>query len=190
MAADLGANVVIVVPTPVGKMAPETTSQEEWSNAVVSLREAGQYAEAKGVFLAVEALNRFETYLINKLELAKEFVEEVNQNNVRLMADLFHMNIEERNNVQTLNNIAPYLVHVHIADNTREAAGLGNTNFQEVISALIKMNYKGAITMEFLPPVSNPYSVVSENKDTSVHDFYTEQSINYIKGIVHSFSHS
>jgi D-psicose/D-tagatose/L-ribulose 3-epimerase len=187
MSEKVGASLVIVVPSPVGKNSPESTSQEEWKNAVESLKETGEYAQSKNITLAIEALNRYETYLVNKLDTAKKLVEEVNMSSVRIMADLFHMSLEERDHDKALRNIAPYLSHVHIADNTREAAGLGMTNFKEVLATLINIGYKGAITMEFLPPISNPYLVVHQGEGGSVYDKYTQQSINHIKGIVNSF---
>jgi D-psicose/D-tagatose/L-ribulose 3-epimerase len=183
MAERLGASVVIVVPTPVGKTDPDTTSREEWELAVASLKEAGAYAETKNVYLAIEALNRFETYLVNKLDAAKKMVEEVNCSRVRIMADLFHMNIEERNHAASIKNIAPYLVHVHIADNTREAAGFGQTDFAEVVRALLEIDYQGCLTMEFMPPVSNPYLAARQSESGELFDQYTRQSIEHMKGL-------
>lgn len=187
MAVKVGASLVIVVPSPVGKSGPDRTTQEAWEHAVSSLKEAGQYAESKGIILVVEALNRFETFLVNKLANAKKLVEEVNVASVRIMADLFHMNIEEKSHVEALRNIAPYLAHVHIADNTREAAGYGQTNFTEVMKTLLELGYKGAITMEFMPPVANPYLSAQQNASTessAVFDEYTKQSIDHMRSIV------
>jgi D-psicose/D-tagatose/L-ribulose 3-epimerase len=184
MAERLGAVTVIVVPTYVGKTAPWTNAAEEWSNAISSFKDVGEYAEKKRINLAIEALNRFETYLVNNLELAFQFAEEVKMKNVRIMADLFHMNIEERNHVDALRKIAPYLVHVHIADNTREAAGLGQTDFRPVMKTLAEIGYRGSITMEFLPPVANPYLAANREGNGGIFDSYTERSIQEIKDIV------
>lgn len=186
LAVRTGASVVIVVPTPVGKSGPDTTAHEEWALAVESLKEAGTYAEKKGVLLAIEALNRFETYLVNTLENAKKLAEQVNVASVRVMADLFHMNIEERNNSDAIRNAASYIVHVHIADNTREAAGYGQTDFREVMATLSEVGYEGAITMEFMPRVSNPYLSAQQNASGTLYDDYTEQSIRHMKEIISS----
>ncbi|UVI27593.1 sugar phosphate isomerase/epimerase family protein [Paenibacillus spongiae] len=188
MAAQLGAKVVIVVPTAVGRTSPYTSPEKEWEFAVESLREAGAYAASKGVRIAIEALNRFETYLVNKLETANKLAEQINHPYVGIMADLFHMNIEERDHVQALQMIARHLVHVHIADNTREAAGLGQTDFTAIVRTLIEIGYNGALTMEFLPPVSNPYAAAERIEANSVFDDYTKQSISHLKEIVDSLS--
>ncbi|CAG7627768.1 sugar phosphate isomerase/epimerase family protein [Paenibacillus allorhizosphaerae] len=159
LASDVGASHVIVVPSPVGKLAPESTREAEWGYAAASLREAGAYASQRGVRIAVEALNRYETHLINKLDEATRLVKEVGSPHVKLMADLFHMNIEERNICQSLKDSAEHLIHVHIADNTREAAGRGQTDWASVMRTLQALGYQGPVTMEFMPTASNPYDV-------------------------------
>lgn len=184
MARSLGAKLVIVVPTAVGKTSPQASASEEWAHAVASFKEAGEYAAGTGVKIALEALNRFETYMVNNMETALRFVEEVNVESVNIMADLFHMNIEERNHATAIKRIARRLVHVHIADNTREAAGLGQTDFKSVMAALREIGYQGSITMEFLPPVANPYLAASAEGAADILDSYTERSILEIKRIV------
>lgn len=184
MAAELGAAHVITVPSPVGKLQAGTSRDEEWNNAVTNVREAGQYALSRKINLAVEALNRYETYLVNNLEASLSFVKEVNVESVRMMADLFHMNIEERDSSEALRHIAPYLIHVHIADNTREAAGLGQIDFAKIVDTLKAINYRGPITMEFLPTLSNPYLVTQQIEPDDLYDAYTEQSIRHIKNLV------
>jgi len=188
LAKTLHAATLIVVPTCVGKLSPETTLEEEWNNAIQSVKEAGLYAKEQGITIAIEALNRYETYLVNNLTLALRFVEEVNVEGVGVMADLFHMSIEERDMRDSIMKISRYLAHVHIADNTREAAGLGQTNFAPVISLLKELGYKGYITMEFLPAVSNPYVASGLQGEANVFDDFTKQSIKHMKEIVEALS--
>ncbi|PFP24452.1 sugar phosphate isomerase [Bacillus sp. AFS073361] len=188
LAKTLHASTLIVVPTCVGKLSPETTLEEEWNNAIQSVKEAGLYAKEQGITIAIEALNRYETYLVNNLTLALRFVEEVNVEGVGVMADLFHMSIEERDMRDSIMKISRYLAHVHIADNTREAAGLGQTNFAPVISLLKELGYKGYITMEFLPAVSNPYVASGLQGEANVFDDFTKQSIKHMKEIVEALS--
>lgn len=184
LAKSLHASTVIVVPTCVGKVQPETTIEEEWNYAIDGVKKAGLYAKEHDITLALETLNRYETYLANNLELGLRFVKEVDLESVKIMADLFHMSLEERDMIQSLKKISPYLVHVHIADNTREAAGLGQTDFKPVISFLKELGYKGYITMEFLPAVSNPYLASSLQGEANIFDHFTEQSIKHMKEIV------
>lgn len=74
------------------------------------------------------------------------------------MADLFHMSLEERDIPRSLRMIAKHLVHVHIADNTREAAGLGSTDFRAALRTLMDIGYCGSLTMEFMPRLRTPMS--------------------------------
>jgi D-psicose/D-tagatose/L-ribulose 3-epimerase len=184
MAAALGAAHVIVVPNAVGRTGPESTRDEEWSHAVNGIREAGIYAASKNISLAIEAINRFEAYLAINLTTALQLVEEVNVPSVKLMADAFHMNIEERDEMAILKKIAPYLIHVHIADNTREAAGMGNTDFEAMLRTLKEINYQGPLTMEFMPPVGDTYTIAAQGGSGELLDVYTERSIQEMKRIV------
>ncbi|PLT34473.1 sugar phosphate isomerase/epimerase [Bacillus sp. V5-8f] len=181
LAKNLNASTVIVVPTCVGKLSPETSVEQEWNHALSSVKEVAPYAKEQNITLVIEALNRYETYLVNNLNLALRFVEEINHESVKMMADLFHMSIEERDNIEILTKILPHLGHVHIADNTREAAGLGQTDFKPVISFLKEKNYNGYITMEFLPAVSNPYVASGLHGESNIFDDFTEQSIKHMK---------
>jgi D-psicose/D-tagatose/L-ribulose 3-epimerase len=181
MAVEVGAPYIIVVPSPVGKTTPDSTYDAAWNNSVKNIRLAADYAESKGIQFAIEALNRFETYMVNNLTKALEFVGEVNHPAVKLMADLFHMNIEENNFEQILRDIAPYLIHVHIADNTREAAGFGRTDFKNLIYTLKDIGYTGPLTMEFLPRVANPYEASGMESREQLMDSYAKQSIEHMK---------
>jgi D-psicose/D-tagatose/L-ribulose 3-epimerase len=186
LAKALNASTVIVVPTCVGKVNPETSMEEEWNNAILSVKEAGLYAEKQNITLVLETLNRYETYLASNLDAGLKFIKEVDQESVKIMADLFHMSLEERDMIESLTKISTYLAHVHIADNTREAAGLGQTDFKPVISFLKDLGYKGYITMEFLPAVSNPYIASKLHGEANVFDEFTKQSIEHMKEIVQS----
>jgi len=185
LAVRVGARCVIVVPSPVGVMAADGGAEEAWKMAVQSLRECGLYAQGKGVWLAVEALNRYETYLVNRMESAAELIKQTGVPEVKLMADVFHMNLEERDLCGTLRAIASDLVHVHLAENTREAPGVGNMDFRAIIETLRDNGYTGALTMEFMPAASNPYAVAQqERKQTGQLDDFAEKAIKHIKHIM------
>lgn len=190
-AAELGAAYIIVVPSPVGVTVPPTGCSYETArnNAAKSIREAAKYAEmysvqsGMSVSFVIEAINRYETYLINTLSLAKKFRDEIGQDNVGIMADLFHMSLEEADITKSLELVAPYLMHVHIADNTREAAGMGSTDFLTVLRTLKRLNYQGSLTMEFLPRISNPYEAANTTTRSNQMDTYAGQSIEFLKAL-------
>lgn len=161
LGAELGAGVVIVVPTAVGRTAPVESADAEWQWAVESIAEAAAALPADGPRLALEALNRYETYLVNSLGRAEELRRAVASPRVELMADLFHMNIEEDDVVDAVRTHAEHVVHVHLADSNRREPGRGHTDFAGVLRALDESGYDGVLTMEFLPPTANPYLAAS-----------------------------
>lgn len=186
MAVTLGAPLIIVVPSAVGKTSPDATYGEAWDNARGSIREVADYAGEKGVTLALEAINRYETFLASNLTLLKKLMEEIGHPSVKMMADLFHMNLEERSIEASLRMVAPSLVHVHVADNTREPAGFGRTDFLSAFKTLRQVGYRGAVAMEFLPPIANPYQAAGMDSQEERMTLYMRQSLEYIRAIVQS----
>ncbi len=182
-AVKVGAELIIVVPSPVGRTTkPEGITLEKLTeNAVKNVRRAADYAGEKGIKLAVEAINRYETYFINTLSKGLDFVKAVDHPAVGIMADLFHMNIEEASLTDSLYMIREKLLHVHIADNTREAAGMGHTDFKEVLRTLKHIGYEGSLTMEFMYRLADPYSAVEVSTQTGRMDRYAKQAIDYIR---------
>lgn len=182
-AVKVGASVIIVVPSPVGRVAPPEgkTMETLWSNAVSNLREAADYAQLKGVRFAIEAINRYETYFVNTLTKAYKLVKEINHPAVGIMADTFHMSLEENSMVKSLRMIADRLIHVHIADNTREPAGLGTTDFKEVLYTLRDIHYDGICAMEFMYRLANPYSSMGMDTQSALMDGYAQQAIRHMR---------
>jgi len=117
-----------------------------WSAEV--LHDAGDYAAAAGITLALEALNRFECYLCNTMEQLSRMVQAVNHPNVKAMFDTHHANIEEKKIPAAIWTIEPWLAHVHISENDRGTPGDGHVPFDEVFSALSEINYTGWFTIE------------------------------------------
>jgi len=182
-AVKVGAPLIIVVPSPVGRTEPlvEHPYDIAWKNAVFNIRNAADYAQSKGVIFVIEAINRYETYFVNTLTKALKFVKDVDHEAVKMMADLFHMGIEENNINASLHMIADYLKHVHLADNTREAAGLGCFDFKGLLYILRDIGYKGSLTMEFMPRVANPYVLSDMETHSQLMDTYAKQAIDYMK---------
>ncbi|WMC91785.1 sugar phosphate isomerase/epimerase family protein [Kineothrix sp. MB12-C1] len=160
------------------------TEERDLSRALESIRSAADYAQERNIKFVIEAINRYETCLLSNLSLAHSFVKDLSHPTVGLMADCFHAGFEERNFLQKLRVIAPYLWHFHIADNTREAAGMGNTDFREILDTLKEINYSGSLTMEFLPPTADPYAAVRLDTEDSLMDDYAERSIHIIKSLL------
>lgn len=112
-----------------------------------ALAELGNHAARHGVPLLYEPLNRYETNLYNRLEDAVTLA----TGNVKLLCDLFHMNIEEANVAAALTAAGPAVGHVHFVDSNRRPAGLGHTDFAAVATALKGIGYAGYLSAEAFP---------------------------------------
>jgi sugar phosphate isomerase/epimerase len=102
------------------------------------------------VKLALEPLNRYETALVNNVDEALEVLDIVGMENVGILFDTFHANIEEASIKKSILKAADRIFYVHIADSNRWAPGYGHLNFAEIIDALCKINYKGFLSAEVL----------------------------------------
>ena len=177
----VGAKLVIVVPTAVSKLAPSISKKEDWKNSVKAVQEVAKYAEKKDILLAIEPINRYETYLVNSVQDALYYAREVNSSHVKIMADTFHMNIEERDIPEAIRIAGSNLINVHIADSNRCSVGRGHINFKALIKALKEINYQYALTLEPLPPVSDPYLALEGGVSENIFDQYAAESIMGLK---------
>ena len=114
-----------------------------------------------GVPLLIEPLNRYETNLLTNVADGLTFLDRLNHPNVRLLCDLFHMNIEEADMAQSIRAAGPRLGHVHFVDSNRRAVGLGHTRMEPIIAALLEAGYNGYLSAEILP-LPDPISSASQ----------------------------
>ncbi len=117
----------------------------------LSLNELGPYAKSKGQPLLYEPLNRYETNLFNTLAAGCQVVDDLETDNVLLLADLFHMNIEEADIAGALRQAGRHVGHVHFVDSNRRAAGLGHMDHAPILEALQDIDYQGYLCVEAFP---------------------------------------
>jgi len=140
----------------VGKLVGRSRNEEEWDRAVAGLKEVAKVAGDNGVTLAMEPLNRFETYFINIAEDAIKLAKDVDHPNVAVHLDTFHMNIEEKSLYKAIKSTgdAGLLAHVHTCENDRGAPGSGHVDWDGVFKALHEVNYDGWFVIEsFVPAI-------------------------------------
>ena len=167
--AGLGGKMLTVVPSTVGKIVPMGSPEDEWQWAIDSLKEVIAYAEDKGVRLALEPLNRFETYFLNRHDQALALAEDVG-GTCGVCLDIFHMNIEEASWKEALRTAAEAgkLVDVHVADNNRMPCGQGAIDWADFIGTLEEIGYDDYLTVEFVVPVDRSrVSQLTEIADAS-----------------------
>jgi D-psicose/D-tagatose/L-ribulose 3-epimerase len=162
MISTLGGEVLTVVPSTVGKIVPMASPEDEWDWAVESLKECQAHAEERNVRLALEPLNRFETYFINRHDQALALAEDVG-GNCGVCLDIFHMNIEEADWAEAIRTVGDKLYAVHVADNNRMPCGQGAIDWGAFIGTLEEVGYDEFLTVEFVVTVDR--SRISTRKE-------------------------
>lgn len=171
MVKELGGQVMSVVPGSVGQLVPEATPEEEWAWAVESLQECNDHAQASGVRIGIEPINRFETFFINRAAQAIALAEAVGPT-CGVCLDSFHMALEEGDMHEAIRAAGDRLVDFHIGENNRHAPGLGTLDWEAIVATLRSIGYDGPLSMEFCPPFdrtpANPYPHQAETDFSGV----------------------
>jgi D-psicose/D-tagatose/L-ribulose 3-epimerase len=134
------------------QMASDAERRAQWERAADGLRSAAAYAAERGVALAIEPLNRFETDLVNTTEQGVRLCRDIGADNVGLLLDTFHMNIEEKDIGTAIRQAGPYLRHFHACENDRAAPGTGHVEWDDVFAALADVGYRGDAVIESFTP--------------------------------------
>ena len=152
MVKELDGTECTIVPATVGKIIPDGSPADEWRWVVAGLKEVYTHAQKCGVRMAIEPLNRFETYFLNRADQALRLAEDVGPN-CGVCLDVFHMNIEEVDMHAAIRKVGKRLADVHVAENNRLAPGMGSINWQKCVMTLREVGYTGALTMEAVAPI-------------------------------------
>ena len=134
-----------------GYAVPDIETEESFNWLVEGLNILGAYAQKHEVALLFEPLNRYETNLINRLEAGVNLIDRLNTRNVTLLADLFHMNIEEASIPEAIRNFGRHIGFVHFADSNRRPVGNGHIRMKEIAAALKDIKYDGYVSAEAFP---------------------------------------
>jgi sugar phosphate isomerase/epimerase len=179
-AAELEAPLFIVAPTAYSRVQPIADPHDEWLWAVEGIRATGEHAASLGVGLTLECWNRYGTFMLNRLDEGARMWRETGLTGGGIMADTFHMNIEERSIPAAIRTFGDLLNHVHLSDSNRLAPGLGHVDFAEVLQALVEVGYGGGITFELIPSLPN---VLGKQRHPPSFDDVALQALNHIKEV-------
>ena len=124
----------------------------EWERAVLNLTKVCHMADSRGLKIALEPLNRFETDLINTAEDVVKLVKDINHPAAKIMLDGFHMNIEEPDIERAIRLAGSDLIHLQVSENYRGTPGTGQTRWDAYKRALEAINYEGVISIESFTP--------------------------------------
>ncbi len=127
---------------------PSCDQANDW--LVDALKHVARAAGTHGVRLALEPINRYETDLVNTVADALSLIDAVNADNLGILFDTFHANIEEASIEASLRACGARLFHVHVADSNRWYPGAGHTDFARILATLREMKYAGWVSAEIL----------------------------------------
>jgi sugar phosphate isomerase/epimerase len=115
------------------------------------LSECVEVASDHGVRMALEPLNRYETDLIPSVQDGLDLINQIGSNNLGLLLDTFHMNVEETSIEKSIHQAGDRIFHFHVADSNRWYPGGGHLDFNSILHALRYVGYVGWISGEFMP---------------------------------------
>lgn len=149
VAAELGADVIAgPLYAPVGDLPGRRRTEDEWMRAVEAYQTLGPSLADARVSLAIEPLNRFETYFLNTVSDGVALCEAVDHPHVGLLFDTFHANIEEKDIARACRAAGRHIKHVHTSENDRGTPGSGHVDWPGVFDALAGLNYDKWLTIE------------------------------------------
>ena len=133
---------------PLGELPGRGRTDEEWAWCVDTLKRVAEHAERQGVTLALEPLNRFETYFLNIAADVLKLVDEIGSPNIKLHLDTFHANIEEKDTAAAIRAAGSRLGHFHVSESDRGVPGTGQVHWEDVFAALKEIGYDGWAAIE------------------------------------------
>ncbi|QDS93690.1 D-tagatose 3-epimerase [Roseimaritima multifibrata] len=139
-----------------------------------ALEELGEHATQYKVPLVYEPLNRYETNQVNTIAQGVDLLEQLSTDNVELLADLFHMHIEERDVAQALKDGDPHIGHIHFVDSNRRPVGEGHMNFIPIIEALREIQFEGYLSAEAFP---YPTPEAAAEQTMRAYDYWTGSTL-------------
>jgi D-psicose/D-tagatose/L-ribulose 3-epimerase len=147
--AEMGANLLSgPVYAPAGYLSGRRRTSDEWNWAVECFQGLGPVLEKNGITLAIEPLNRFETFFLNTLSDTAALCDAIGHPRIGVLLDTFHANIEEKSIPDGCRMLGPRLRHVHACENDRGIPGTGHVDFPGIVKALRETGYDGYLTIE------------------------------------------
>lgn len=157
LAAEVDAPTIGLIPTAVGRVGPLSSFEEERRRAVERAREVAAYAGERQIGVGIEAVNRYESFLVNTANDALAFAEDVGLANVGVILDAYHMNIEEHDPSRAVSAAGSKIRCLHLADSNRRGLGHGHVAVGELVAAAVGSGFRGPVVFEFTAPGSNPF---------------------------------
>jgi len=165
----------------VGKTQGSGDSLKDWEWLVNSTLTIVKKAEELDIEVVFEVLNRYENHQIITAKEAVSLIEEVGSENLKVLLDAYHMNIEEACPIQALRDTRNKLGVYHIADSNRQGVGAGHSDLKGQVTALHEIGYDGPIIMEMVAEGPDPFTPVKEGNYLEVIVGYYKESLKQIR---------
>ena len=147
--AEAGARLICgPLYAPIGYLPSRRRTEDEWNWAVEGFQAMGDALVANDISLAIEPVNRSETFFLNTAADAKALCDAVGHPRIGVTIDTFHANIEEKNIPAAVGSLGPFLKHIHASENDRGLLGSGHVGFPGIIDALRRIQYSGFLMIE------------------------------------------
>ncbi len=144
-------DAIIIVGLIRGITPAGTSHERSMALLLEALKECSRVAAEKDVNLAIEPINRYETDLIHTVDEGLDLIRKVGADNLGLLLDTFHMNIEEPVIEESIRTCGDRIFHFHVADSNRWYPGAGHLDFNSILRALYSTGYQGFVSGEFMP---------------------------------------
>jgi sugar phosphate isomerase/epimerase len=166
----------------VGRVRAVSSFAEERALFVEAVRSLAGRAQALNLRLVMEVLNRYEAHLLNTATEALEFLADVGADNVGILLDAYHMNIEEADPAAALRQVGASLGLYHAADSNRQGIGRGHSDFDAQLAALDEIGYAGPIILECTAPGPDPFAAIKDEGSLNWLETYLRESRSWLMG--------
>jgi D-psicose/D-tagatose/L-ribulose 3-epimerase len=188
--ADMGATVFTgVTYSAIGRRIDTMPGDAYWERAAKALKDTAIYAQDLGVVVGIEPINRYETFLVNTCDQGLKLMQMIDEPNVKVHLDAYHMNIEETDFYQPTLKAAPYLCHYHLSESHRGTVGTGLIDWEGIYRALADAGYEGSVGLESFIEVSPAMAAatciwrrLAESTDQSL-----SEGLKYLRTLEHKY---
>ena len=184
--AEMGASLFTgVTYSAIGRRISGRPNEQHWEYAARALKQVARYAQDFGVTVGIEPINRYETFLINTCDQALKLKEMIDEPNVAVHLDAYHMNIEECGFYDPTRKAIPHLCHYHLSESHRGTPGTGVVDWEAIYRALSEQDYTGVVGLESFIEVSPAMAAATcvwrSLADSS--DQLLSDGLKYLKGL-------
>ncbi|MCG8604662.1 sugar phosphate isomerase/epimerase [bacterium] len=180
-----GTTLSGVIYSAIGRKIDGIPGKHYWERAVKGLKGVARIARDHGITIGIEPINRYETFLVNTCDQALQLMARIDEPNVAIHLDAYHMNIEETDFYGPTLRAAPHLCHFHLSESHRGVPGTGTVDWESIYRALGEAGYQGVVGLESFTEVSPAMRAATciwrELAPSS--DYLLQEGLQYLKSL-------